>query len=333
MELTKRFLMIRHYGGNVLLALLCCLSACNAGQPEVAKLSPEQGRLDRINRIDTLSLSTVLNLDSIEGWKQLGTISADAWMLIEDSTGVIISQKNANESRPIASLTKMMTCLLALENGNMTDTVRITEDVFIARDSRVRLGDRYEVRHLIAEMMLLSDNDAAYALAKYIGGDTLRFCEMMNEKAAYLGMANTHFANPNGLPNLQNYSSASDLVRLSRYCMSDSTFAQIVGTRETDIPLTDGRHLPCLNTNALLATYDGCIGIKTGFTRQAGNCLASAATRDGVTLYLVLLNSRSRSSRFTESALLLNYGFNVMRAFHGHYLSAGSRETNPSHRF
>ena len=271
--------------------------------------------MERINRIDSLSLSTVLNLDSIEGCEQLGSISAEAWMLIDDSTGIVISQKHANDTMYMASLTKMMTCLLALENGNMRDTVEITDDVFITKDSRVRPGDGYEVHYLIDEMMLLSDNVAACALAKHIGGDTLKFCEMMNEKAAYLGMTNTHFANPNGMPNRQNYSSASDLVRLARYCMGDSTFAQIVGTKEKDIPLTDGRHLPCRNTNALLTTYEGCIGIKTGFTRQAGNCLASAATREGVTLYLVLLNSRSVSSRFKESALLLDYGFNVMKAY------------------
>ena len=237
-------------------------------------------------------------------------------MLVDDNTGFVISQKYANEPAFMASLTKMMTCLLALENGNMTDTVKITEDVFIAKDSRVRLGDGYVLSHLIDEMMLVSDNDAAYALAKQIGGDTLTFCEMMNEKAAYLGMTNTHFANPNGMPNFENYSSASDLIRLSRYCMRDSSFAQIVGTKEKDIPLTDGRHMPCRNTNVLLTTYEGCIGIKTGFTRQAGNCLASAVTRGGVTLYLVLLNSRSMSSRFTESAILLDYGFNVMKAYH-----------------
>ena len=307
--------MMKYSEWGLLLALLCCVTACNLGRSKtVGTLNPEQERLERINRIDSLSLSTVLKLDSIEGWEQLSSISAEAWMLVDDSTGLVISQRYADEPRFIASLTKMMTCLLALENGNMTDTVEITEDVFITKESRVRLGDSYEVRHLIDEMMLLSDNDAAYALAKHIGGDTLRFCEMMNEKAAYLGMTSTHFANPNGMPNLQNFSSACDLVRLARYCMRDSTFAQIVGTIEKDIPLTDGRHMPCRNTNALLTTYEGCIGIKTGFTRQAGNCLASAATRDGVTLYLVLLNSRSMSSRFKESAILLDYGFNVMNA-------------------
>lgn len=298
---------------NFLLALICFLTSCNTGCLD--PLTPEQERLERINRIDSVSLSTVLNLDSIEGCEQLGSISAEAWMLIDDSTGIVISQKHANDSMYMASLTKMMTCLLALENGNMRDTVEITDDVFVTKDSRVRPGDGYEVHYLIDEMMLLSDNVAACVLAKHIGGDTLKFCEMMNEKAAYLGMTNTHFANPNGMPNKQNYSSASDLVRLARYCMGDSTFAQIVGTKEKDIPLTDGRHLPCSNTNALLTTYEGCIGIKTGFTRQAGNCLASAATREGVTLYLVLLNSRSVSSRFKESALLLDYGFNVMKAY------------------
>ena len=300
-----------------LLLSLCCLTACNTGRSGGATLlTPEQERLSHINLIDSVTLPSLLHLDSIEGSDKLESISAEAWMLVDDNTGFVISQKYANEPAFMASLTKMMTCLLALENGNMSDTVKITEDVFIARDSRVRLGDGYVMSHLIDEMMLVSDNDAAYALAKQIGGDTLTFCEMMNEKAAYLGMTNTHFANPNGMPNFENYSSASDLIRLSRYCMRDSSFAQIVGSKEKDIRLTDGRHMPCRNTNVLLTTYEGCIGIKTGFTRQAGNCLASAATREGVTLYLVLLNSRSMSSRFTESAILLDYGFNVMKAYH-----------------
>ena len=321
MYLCIRFASYGLMNKNVIIGLLllslCCLTACNTGRSGGASpLTPEQERLSHINMIDSVTLPSLLHLDSIEGIDKLESISAEAWMLIDDNTGFVISQKYANEPAFMASLTKMMTCLLALENGNLSDTVMITEDVFIARDSRVRLDDGYLMSHLIDEMMLVSDNDAAYALAKHIGGDTLTFCEMMNEKAAYLGMTNTHFANPNGMPNFENYSSACDLVRLSRYCMRDSSFAQIVGTKEKDSPLTDGRHMPCRNTNVLLTTYDGCIGIKTGFTRQAGNCLASAATRNGVTLYLVLLNSRSMSSRFTESAILLDYGFNVMEAYH-----------------
>lgn len=291
-------------------SLLFCI-ACESGK---TPLTPEQQRLQKIALIDT-TIQNIVQLDAVEGYEQLAGLSAEAWMLVEDSTGFIISQKNADKKLFIASITKMMTCLLALENGNLADTLFITNDVYIAKDSRVRLGDGYRLGNLIYEMMLVSDNDAAYAIAKHIGGDTLTFCDMMNQKAQYLGMDSTHFANPNGMPNDQNYSCANDLVKLSRYCMWDSAFAQIVNSSEADLPLVDGRHLPCFNTNQLLTTYEGCIGIKTGFTRQAGNCLASAATRDGTTLYLVLLGSRSMSSRFTESAILLDYGFNVMKTY------------------
>ena len=296
------------------LLALCIVIACMIGCSEETKpIDPERQRIEHINKIDSTTLRAILNPDTIEGADKINTLTADFWMLIEDSTGLVISERNADSLAYMASITKMMTCLLALENGNLTDTIRITEDVYVAKDSRVRLGDGYVMRDLIDEMMLVSDNDAAYALAKHIGGDTLKFCEMMNDKAISLGMGHTHFANPNGMPNNENYSTACDLVKLSRYCMQDSLFAQIVGTKEKDIPLIDGRHMPCRNTNALLTTYEGCVGIKTGFTRQAGNCLASVATRDGITLYLVLLNSRSMSTRFTESAILLDYGFEVMK--------------------
>ena len=320
-SILKKTTMMKQNKG-LIVKLVCAMSlllvlciGCGNREAEVT-LTPEQLRLQKIANIDSTSLKTILPLDSMEGYDRLAEISAEAWMLIDDSTGLVISQKNATRQLCMASITKMMTCLLALEKGNLADTLDITEDVYVARDSRVRVGDSFRLDDLINEMMLISDNDAAYAIAKHIGnGDTLTFCDMMNQKAMYLGMDSTHFANPNGVPNIHNYSCASDLVRLSRYAMCDSVFAQIVGTVEKDIPLTDGRHMPCRNTNALLSTYEGCIGIKTGFTRQAGNCLASAATRDGVTLYLVLLNSRSMSSRFKESALLLDYGFHVMNAY------------------
>ena len=301
-----------------LLVLLAAVASCNLGDKVGIRvaLTPEQIRLEKINTIDSTTLRTVLNPDSTEGWEQISNLSADAWMLIDDSTGYVISQKYANEPRFMASLTKMMTCLLSLENGNLTDTVQITDDVFICRDSRVRLGEAYLLGDLLYEMMLQSDNDAAYAVAKHIAGDTLTFCDMMNEKAAYLGMSCTHFANPNGMPAPDNYSSANDLVRLARYAMRDSIFAEIVGTTDKKVPLIDGRHMDCRNTNVLLSSYEGCFGVKTGYTRQAGNCLASAATRDGTTLYLVILHSRSMRSRFTESAILLDYGFRVMRDYY-----------------
>lgn len=269
-----------------------------------------------VSHVDSTSLLMVVNTDTIEGRSKLDSLSADAWMLVDDSTGIIISAKNAYTRRYMASITKMMTGLLALESGQLTDTIEITDDVYINKDSRVRKGDTYIKSDLIYEMMMISDNDAAYALAKQVAGDTLQFYDMMNRKAIYIGMDSTHFANPNGMPNENNFSSAADLVKLARYCMRDSAFATIVGTAEKSIPLVDGRHLTCRNSNALIHTYEGCTGIKTGYTRQAGYCLASQATRGDITLTLVLLNSRSFRSRFIESAALLDYGFRVMNAYH-----------------
>lgn len=291
-----------------IVVLVGLISCSQARAPLGYRLSFEEMRRAHIDLVDTVTLRT----DSIGAIEELALLTAESWMLIDDSTGLVISTKNANRIACMASITKIMTCLLALENSNLDDSVYIDEDSYISKDSRVKLGDGFLLSCLIDEMMLVSDNDAAYAIAKHVGGDTLRFCEMMNEKAAYLGMDNTHFANPNGIPNIDNYSSASDLVRLCRYAMRDSLFYNIVSTVEKDIPLLDGRHMSCHNTNVLLSSYEGCIGIKTGFTRQAGYCLASAATRNGRTLYLVLLGSRSMKTRFTESAILLDYGFRVL---------------------
>ena len=307
-----------------LLVIVLCGSCGEGKHEEEPQRSEEEIRLERIGQLDSTLLWMLPQAKGMEGWmadslnqwqERLDALSAEAWLLVEDSTGLIISEKNADQRMYMASITKMMTCLLALENGKMDDTLRITKDVYTTSDARVKVGDGYTVGDMIREMMMLSDNNAAYALAKYVAGDTLTFYQMMNQKAAYLGMNGTHFANPNGMPNDSNYSTAYDLMRLSRYCMQDTAFAGIVGTASADIPLLDGRHLPCQNTNALLEKYEGCIGIKTGFTRQAGNCLASAATRNGVTLYLILLKSKSYASRFTESATLLDYGFEVMRVY------------------
>ncbi len=297
-------------------------SSCScSGDNEALPLSPEQMRLMAATSLDTATIREVLNLDSLEQVEQLDQLSAEAWILVEDSLGLLISSKNANERLFPASLTKMMTCMLTLEHGNMGDTIEITKDVFRVGDCRVRLGDRFTEENLLHEMMMQSDNDAAYALAKQVGGDTVAFVAMMNEKAAYLSMDSTHFANPNGMPNDSNYTTARDLLTLARYCMRDSTFAQIVGSKMIDVDFIDGRHMPCENTNVLLNKYEGCFGVKTGYTRQAGACLASAATRNGETLYLIMLKSRSRSSRFSESATLLDYGFRVMEAY---------RSLNPS---
>ena len=291
-----------------LLALVSVVLGCGSG--EGPRLSDEEIRIEACQRID----STFVCADSIGERELQERLSAKAWLLVEDSSGAVISSKNAHQRMFPASLTKMLTGLLALERGNMGDSIVITDDVFLSKDSRVRLGDGYLLGNMIREMLMQSDNDAANAIAKHIGGDIPAFCQLMNERAARIGMDSTHFANPNGVHCDSTYSTARDLLVLARYCMRDSAFAGIAGTAFVDLPLLDGRHLPCQNTNQLLESYDGCFGVKTGYTRQAGDCLASAATRQGVTLYLVLLGSRSHSSRFAESAALLDFGFREIEA-------------------
>ena len=225
----------------------------------------EEIRLEKINRIDTASISEVLRPDTIAGWVELSRLSAEAWMLVEDSSGLLISAKNVDKRMYPASLTKMMTCLLALEQGNMGDTIVIKREDYVTRDAWVKPGDRYEMGNLVTEMMLLSDNVAAVALANHLGSDTLSFLEMMNKKAAYLGLDSTRFANPNGMPCDSNYTTARDLMALTRYCLCDTAFAHIVATPFADVPLADDRHFPCQNRNQLLADYAGCIGVKTGY--------------------------------------------------------------------
>lgn len=284
---------------------LSCSCSCSAEEENTSDSSGQE--IDNAYRI--------LNLDTICGRHALDTVTAESWLLVEASSGCPIAGKNWNKRMFPASLTKMMTCILALERGQnkMNDTICISDDVFISKNSRTRLNDTYLMKDLLLEMMLLSDNDAAFAIAKHVGGDTLNFCKMMNRKARELNMRRTHFANPNGIPNEKNYSTAADLVRLVSYCMRNPQFAKIVGTLEEDIQLADGRHMPSKNTNRLLEEYPGCIGVKTGFINASGGCLAVAAQRDGVTLYLVLLKSKY-GKRFSEAPLILDFGFNVVNA-------------------
>lgn len=305
---------------SLLLLLLAALVSCSTAPAQeetgTLPLSGEEWRLQKAAYIDSVTIPLLLSPETIRGHEALDSLTAEAWILVDDSLGLVLSAKNADLRMYPASLTKMMTCLLTLEHGEMGDSIEITPDVCVTRDTRVKAGDRYLEGHLLREMMLVSDNVSACALAKHVGGDTLAFISMMNQKAAAIGMSHTHFANPNGMPNDSNYSTARDLLTLARYAMGDAAFADIVGTDSMDVPLLDGRHLPCRNTNALLRSYDGCFGVKTGYTRKAGSCLAAAATRRGITLYLVLLKSGSNARRFTESAILLDYGFQVMEALH-----------------
>lgn len=215
--------------------------------------------------------------------------SAQAFILYEPRTGTVLREKKADEPMLIASTTKIMTALLVVEHCAMQETVNITEAMCGAEGSSLYLteGQQFTVEELLYGLMLASANDAAEALAIHTAGSIEAFAAMMNEKAASLGMANTHYANPHGLddPAGQHYSSARDLALLTAAAMENPQFCRFFSAREFEIHGT-----VIENHNKLLASYDGCLGGKTGYTRAAGRTLVSCAERDGLRLICVTLS-------------------------------------------
>ncbi len=243
-----------------------------------------------------------------------GELSAASALLMDADTGAILFARNARERRPPASITKIMTALLILEDGRLDDRVVITERATGASGSGLGLkrGQRITLRDLLWAMLLRSANDAALAAAQHVGGTEERFVARMNAKAISLGMEGTHFTNPHGLDDPDHYSTSYDLALLARQGLRNPTFAQMVQTREARLSIQTGpngrvvkRRL--LRThNRLLGQFFGADGVKTGYTEQAGRCLVASATRGEHQLIVVLLND---DHRWTEGAALLEYGF------------------------
>lgn len=221
-------------------------------------------------------------------------VSAASAVVIEASTGQVLYAKDADVRRPMASTTKIMTALIAIEDCDLTMTVKIPKEavgvegssIYLVENERLTMGD------LVYALMLESANDAATAIAVTISGSVEAFARRMNEKADELGLQNTSFENPHGLDGEAHYTTAYDLAYLTAYALQNETFCEIVSTLKKTIPLngTDGVRL-LINHNRLLRSYEGCIGVKTGYTKRCGRCLVSAAERDGVTLVAVTLNA------------------------------------------
>ncbi|HHT28444.1 MAG TPA: D-alanyl-D-alanine carboxypeptidase [Firmicutes bacterium] len=232
-------------------------------------------------------------------------ITAHAAILFENTTGTVLYGKNEHVRRSPASLTKIMTALLAFESGRMDDTVTISRRAAGLGGSSLYLkeGQQIPLRELMYGMLLRSGNDAAVAVAEHIAGSVSAFVGMMNQRADELGATNTRFANPHGLDAHNHYSTAFDLTMLSRTALWHKDFAEIVGTVDHTY---EEKGITWRNTNRLLWSYTGAEGIKTGTTGQAGNCLAAAASREGMQLITVVLGS---ANRWRDTTTLLDYGF------------------------
>ena len=238
-------------------------------------------------------------------------LSAECAALYEASERTLLYGKNREKRHPMASTTKIMTALVAIEQMPLDEIVTIPREAVGIEGSSVYLreGDRYTLEALLYALLLQSANDAAVAIACAVGGDVSGFAAMMNERAAKLGLTDTHFDNPHGLDSATHYTTASELAMIACEALEHPDLYTIVSTRRyifTDVDGTASRTL--INHNKMLLLYDGAVGVKTGFTKKCGRCLVSAAKRDGLLLVAVTLDAPSDWADHTK---LLDMGFST----------------------
>ncbi len=242
------------------------------------------------------------------------SLSAHSAVLLEASSGEIIFSKNENERLPMASTTKIMTALVALDCCELSDVVSVSPDAVGVEGSSIYLsrGEKVTMEELLYAMLLESANDAAAAIAIEVGGSIEGFAEMMNKKAIEIGLADTHFENPHGLDGETHYTTAYELALITREALKNDTFKKIASTYKRTMPLNGGEGTRVLiNHNKLLNSYDGAIGVKTGFTKKSGRCLVSAAERDGLTFIAVTLKAPDDWQDHTK---MLDLGFSLYEA-------------------
>ncbi|MGN0613804.1 MAG: D-alanyl-D-alanine carboxypeptidase family protein [Porcipelethomonas sp.] len=240
-------------------------------------------------------------------------VSAKACVLIEEKTGKILYEKNSGEKLPMASTTKIMTTLLCLESGGLDDYFVVDSQAIRVEGSSMGLkeGDAVTKRALCYGMLLPSGNDAANAAAVKIGGSIEKFAEMMNERAAEIGMTRTCFVTPSGLEGEGHGSSAYDMALLAREALKNPDFCEICSQQTAKVCFGNPPFDRWLkNTNKLLGMYEGVKGVKTGFTDEAGRCLVSACERDGVSLICVTLNDKND---WDDHMKVYDYGFSLIK--------------------
>lgn len=249
-------------------------------------------------------------------------VSAQSAVVLTADTGTVLFEKDGRIPRPVASTTKIMTALLALEAAQEQGDplVDITQEMVAVEGSSMGLqaGDSISLTGLAAGMLLASGNDAANAAALYLDGSLESFAARMNQRAAALGMEDTHFVTPSGLDGedaqgLGHLSTAYDMALLARVALEDQAFRQLCSSPSLAVEFAEPvKRVTYTNHNKLLAQYQGCVGVKTGFTKEAGRCLVSAAERDGALLIAVTLNA---PNDWQDHTALLDYGFSQMEPY------------------
>lgn len=267
-------------------------------------------------RIILLSLITILLL-SVGAYAEdvQIDISASSAVLLVSGSNEVLFEKSAYEKRPMASTTKIMTSIIAIESGRLDEEITVSQEMTAVEGTSMGLlpNDKVSVSELVYGMMLSSGNDAANATAITIAGSTDAFVSMMNDKAKQIGMLSTHFATTSGLDADDHYSTAYDMALLGSYAIENEQFLEICSSSSAVVDYGNPPYKRRLtNHNKLLKIYDGAIGIKTGFTKKSGRCLVSAAERDGVTLICVTLND---ADDWNDHKKLLDYGFGIVKRY------------------
>ncbi len=256
----------------------------------------------------SIMISMLGTLFSTPALAAMPSVSAASAILIDADSGSVLWQQNADERRPMASTTKIMTALVALETAPLDTLLTVPSSAVGIEGSSACLkgGEAMTLEDLLYIMLLESANDAAAAIAVTLGGSIEGFADMMNEKAHELGLENTSFSNPHGLDDENHYTTAAELAKIAAAAMKNPEFVKIVSTYRCKLPLSGGGFRYLLNHNKMLKLYDGALGVKTGFTKKSGRCLVSAAKRGDTTLIAVTL---SAPDDWNDHRAMLDFGF------------------------
>ncbi|MCJ8011129.1 D-alanyl-D-alanine carboxypeptidase [Paenibacillus sp. KQZ6P-2] len=234
---------------------------------------------------------------------------AQAAALMDVTSGRLLYSSHGDDELRIASLTKIMTAIVAIEHGDFKKPVKVSKRAFGKEGSSIYLkqGEEMSLENMLYGLMLRSGNDAATAIAEHVGGSEEGFVYLMNEEAKLLGLSHSHFANPHGLDAEGHYSSANDLAKLTAYALHNPVFREIVKTKAKKAPNpNESWDYKWDNKNKMLRLYDGADGVKTGYTKKAFRCLVSSATRNGQQLVAVTLND---GDDWNDHGKMLDYGF------------------------
>ncbi len=267
----------------------------------------------------TSDTAQAIATNSISGWPQASDISSEAAVVMEDSTNTILYSKNADEVLYPGSTVKIMTCLLALENCQLTDEVTMTATgVSGVTDGGASIASQvdevFTIEQCLYAIMVASANDIALQIAEHTGGSVEAFVQMMNDRATALGCTNTVFTNPTGLPDENQHTTAHDMALIMQAAIQSDAFRTIAAATSYTIPATNkaaARNLTSkftMTDTGNIGFYEGCIGGKEGYTEASGSTLVCAAQRNGMTLISVVLKGASGQTA-PDAASILNYGF------------------------